>query len=268
MGYLLCDTTNRIIFRGGSPMAVRKKVFQQIASKGLKTMILERDKWVKSYIPKTVWYRDDHLLNMLDEFGTVFVKPDKGGGGVGIIRVKREKNGSVECKSLKHHKIVPIQRVIPLIKTYLNPAKRYLIQQGIPLAQINGRPFDIRLMLQRIDRDWELTGIAAKLAAPGKIVTNFCKGGKPYTARDAVAKACPVDAPKKMAELGKLAYRVAHVLSDRFRGLRELGIDAGIDKNGNIWIFEVNTRPTYGMFRKLKNLQMYYNIRRNRKLII
>lgn len=249
-------------------MAVKKRMFQQIASKGLKTRILERDKWMKSYIPKTVWFQDDHLLHMLDQFGTVFVKPDKGGGGVGIIRVKREKNGFVECKSLKHHKIVPIEQVIPLIHTYLKPDKQYLIQQGISLAQIKGRPFDLRLMLQRIDRHWELTGIAAKLAARGKIVTNFCKGGKPYTAKDAVSKVCPTDAPKKMAELKKLAYRVAHVLSDRFKGLRELGIDAGIDNNGNIWIFEVNTRPNFKMFRKLKNLQMYYRIRRNRKLIV
>jgi glutathione synthase/RimK-type ligase-like ATP-grasp enzyme len=255
-------------FRGGETMAVKKGVFQQIASKGLKTIILERDKWMKAYIPKTVWYRDERLLNMLDTFGTVFVKPDKGGGGVGIIRVRKEKNGLVECKSLKHHKLVKKERVIALIHTYLKSDKRYLIQQGISLAKINGRPFDIRLMLQRIDRDWELTGIAAKIAAPGKIVTNFCKGGKPYTAKDAVEKVCPKDAPKKMEELRKLAYRVAEVLSERFTGLRELGIDAGIDNNGNIWIFEVNTRPTYEMFRKLKNLKMYYNIRRKRKLIV
>jgi D-alanine-D-alanine ligase-like ATP-grasp enzyme len=249
-------------------MAVKKRMFQQVASKGLKTMILERDKWIKTFIPKTVWYKDERLLHMLDQFGTVFVKPDKGGGGVGIIRVQKRKNGFVECKSLKHHKIVPIKRVIPLVHTYLKHDKRYLLQQGIPLAQINRRPFDIRLMLQRIDSHWELTGIAAKIAAPGKIVTNFCKGGKPYTAKDAVTKVCPTDAPQKMTELKKLAYRVAHVLSERFKGLRELGIDAGIDKNGNIWIFEVNTRPTYGMFRKLNNLQMYYKIRKNRKLIV
>lgn len=249
-------------------MAVKKKVFQQIASKGLKTMILERDTKIKTYIPKTAWYRDDRLYQMLDTFGMVFVKPDKGGGGVGIIRVKKVTNSLVECKSLKHHKIVSKEKVSSLIHTYLKPEKRYLIQQGIELAKVNGRPFDIRLMLQRIDRKWKLTGMAAKLAAPGKIVTNFCKGGKPYTARDAVSKVCPMEASKKMEELKKLAYRVAHVLSERYSGLKELGIDAGLDKNGNIWIFEVNTRPTYEMFRKLRNLQMYNNIRRIHKLIV
>ncbi|MCH5585082.1 YheC/YheD family protein [Shimazuella sp. AN120528] len=250
-------------------MAVKKKrAFQEIASKGLKTIILEHDSWMKPYMPKTVWYREDRLLAMLDTFGTVFVKPDKGGGGVGIIRVKKVADELVECKSLKHHKIVPKDKVIALIDTYLKPNKRYLIQQGIRLATINGRPFDIRLMLQRIDHKWELTGLAAKLAAPGKIVTNFCKGGKPYTAKDAVAKVFPNNVSKKMEELKKLAYRVAHVLSNRFKGLRELGIDAGLDINGNIWVFEVNTRPTYGMFRELKNLQMYNNIRRIRKLIV
>ncbi|WP_051272040.1 YheC/YheD family protein [Shimazuella kribbensis] len=249
-------------------MVMKKRVFQQIASKRLKTIILEQDSRLKSYIPKTVWYRDDQLLSMLDKYGTVFVKPDKGGGGVGIIRVKKGKRGLVECKSLKHHKIVPMDQVHSLIDTYLKPGHRYLIQQGIPLAEINGRPFDIRLMLQRIDKDWELTGMAAKLAAPGKIVTNFCKGGKPYTAKDAVIQVCTSSASQKMIELKKMAYCVANALSERFKGLRELGIDAGMDDFGNIWIFEVNTRPTYGMFRKLKNLQMYNKIRKNHKLII
>jgi glutathione synthase/RimK-type ligase-like ATP-grasp enzyme len=249
-------------------MVTKKGVFQQIASKGLKTIILQRDKKLKTYIPKTVWYEDNQLLPMLDKYGTIFVKPDKGGGGVGIIRVKKGKGGQVECKSLQHHKIVTTDKVHSLIHTYLKPEKRYLIQQGISLAKINGRPFDIRLMLQRIDKDWELTGVAAKLAAPGKIVTNFCKGGQPYTAKDALIQVCSRNAPQKMMELSKMAYRVAHVLSSRFKGLRELGIDAGMDDDGNIWIFEVNTRPTYGMFRKLKNLQMYNKIRRNRKLIV
>jgi D-alanine-D-alanine ligase-like ATP-grasp enzyme len=114
-----------------------------------------------------------------------------------------------------------------------------------------------------------LTGVAAKIAAPGKIVTNFCKGGQPYQAGDAVCQVCGTDsAPKKIQELNQMAYRVAHVLSKRFKGLRELGIDAGMDNNGKIWIFEVNTRPTYGMFRKLKDLKMYYKIRRNRKQIV
>jgi D-alanine-D-alanine ligase-like ATP-grasp enzyme len=246
----------------------KKRAFQEIASKVLKTMTLERDAWLQQYIPHTVWYNDEQLLSMLHRYGMVFVKPDKGGGGVGIIRVKKLENGLVECKSLYHYKVIPVNRVPKLVKSYFKPNKRYLIQQGISLAMIKERPFDIRLMLQRVGQHWELTGIAAKIAAPGKIVTNFCKGGQPYAAELAVQQVCPTNTPQKLEELKTLAYRVASVMSQRFQRLRELGIDVGLDENGDIWIFEVNTRPTVGMFRKLKNLKMYYKIRRNRRLII
>jgi glutathione synthase/RimK-type ligase-like ATP-grasp enzyme len=258
-----------MFFRGGECMITKTKRFQQIASKGLKTIILKRDTQIKPYIPKTVWYREDVLYTMLKTYGTVFIKPDKGGGGVGIIRIQNLTGGLVECKSLKHHKIIPINELNKLLQSSLNPDKLYLIQQGIPLAKVKDRPFDIRLMLQRTTKEWELTGIAAKIAAPGKIVTNYCKGGQPYKASDAVRQVCGLsETRQKMKELKKLAYRVANVLSKKFKGLRELGIDAGMDNNGKIWIFEVNTRPTYGMFRKLNNLQMYYKIRKNRRMIV
>lgn len=33
------------------------------------------------------------------------------------------------------------------------------------------------------------------------------------------------------------------VLEARYPGIGQLGFDYGIDKQGKIWIFEVNTRP-------------------------
>jgi D-alanine-D-alanine ligase-like ATP-grasp enzyme len=248
-------------------MPTRK--YQQIASKGLKTKILERDSWLKQYLPHTAWYQDDILLSMLGRYNLLYVKPDKGGGGVGIVRVRKVGWNQYECKSLYRQKIVSGAQLTALVKSLLLPDKKYLIQQGISLAKINNRPFDLRLMLQRIDQNWELTGLAAKVAAPGKIVTNFCKGGRPYIARDAVRVVCGEEGTaQKMAELKNLAYKVSEVLNKHFTGLRELGIDVGMDKEGHIWIFEVNTRPKFNMFRKLKNLQMYNKIRNKHLLIV
>lgn len=243
-------------------MPIRNLWYQQIASKGLKTKILQQDSLLRNYIPHTAWYQEETLRAMLDQYHYLFIKPDKGGGGVGIIRVKKLTGEQYECKTLYRRKVVSSRELPTLIKAWTRSDKRYLIQQGIKLATLKGRPFDLRLMLQRQHTDWELTGVAAKIAAPGKIVTNFCKGGQPYAAKDAVRKVYGQWlAKEKTAELKNLAYQVAEVLNKRFSGLRELGIDAGIDNDGKIWIFEVNTRPDFSMFKKLKNLQMYNKIR-------
>ncbi len=250
-------------------MAIRKRAYQQIASKGLKTKILLRDPWIKQFIPQTVWYKEDSLWAMLNLYDLLYIKPDKGGGGAGIIRVKKLPRDQYDCKTLYRQKVVSAGDLVEIIKSWSRPDKRYLIQQGIKLAKIKNRPFDIRLMLQRQNKDWELTGVAAKIAAPGKIVTNFCKGGKPYAALAAVRGVYgDSHAKEKTIELKKIAYQVAEALSNQFGGLRELGIDAGIDEEGHIWIFEVNTRPMFNMFRKLRNLQMYNKIRSKHLQII
>jgi len=40
-----------------------------------------------------------------------------------------------------------------------------------------------------------------------------------------------------------LTRTATSLLESRFPGLTQLGYDYGIDRNGQIWILEVNTRP-------------------------
>jgi hypothetical protein len=53
------------------------------------------------------------------------------------------------------------------------------MQHRINLVRIWGRPFDVRILFQKPERKWGISGICAKVVAPGKIVTNYCKGGQP-----------------------------------------------------------------------------------------
>jgi D-alanine-D-alanine ligase-like ATP-grasp enzyme len=41
----------------------------------------------------------------------------------------------------------------------------------------------------------------------------------------------------------ELTVAATQVLESRFPGVNLLGYDYGIDRNGKIWIFEVNTKP-------------------------
>jgi hypothetical protein len=49
----------------------------------------------------------------------------------------------------------------------------YLIQQFIPFLEVNERPINLRIMVQRRENEpWAVTGILVKLAKSGYKITN------------------------------------------------------------------------------------------------
>lgn len=245
--------------------------YQQIASKLLKTRVLEKTESLRPFLPETRWYSSDTLKLMLKRYPIVYIKPDKGGGGGGILRVRKLEDDKYEVRFRACAKITTWSQLDGWLRSCFIAGKRYLIQQGINLATINGRPFDFRLLLQRPNKDWKLTGIVAKAAAPGRIVTNHCKGGKPVVAAEALLVAADGDlntVERWVKMLVWLGLGTADALHAKFTGLRELGIDVGLDKNGRFWIFEVNTRPQFQMFKKIGNRSMYRKIMQFHRKIV
>jgi hypothetical protein len=249
----------------------RKITYQQVASKSVKTAVLYKNERLRPYLPEMDWYRKDRLYGLLERHGAVFIKPDKGGGGAGAIRLTKLIDGLVKCETLYERKKLPIRQISTWIERKFRPHKKYIMQQGIELAKIEGRPFDLRINLQKPLSHWEVTGICAKVAAPGKIVTNHCKGGMPIELHTALKKITDGDLVKMKnlhKEIYYLSIEIAKTLNERFKGLKELGIDAGIDKNFKIWVFEVNTRPDFKMFRDLKDRSQYHRIKKIHRLIV
>lgn len=218
--------------------------------------------YILPYLPVTRTYHPRAMLEMLNNHKAIFIKPDKGGGGKGAIKVTFLGDQCL-CQDLFQQVIVPFNQVCNWVERRLQPKKRYLIQQAIDLAKIQDRPFDIRVLLQKPKQEWIISGICAKVAAPGKIVTNFCKGGKPTEVEQALSKANFVKKGSNndlIMELMEVSKEVAKTLNYKFTGLKELGIDAGVDRHRRIWIFEVNTRPNFEMFRLLSDKKRYRRI--------
>lgn len=245
--------------------------YQQIASKLLKTRVMEQYEPLKQYIPETKLLTEKSLHSMLNAYPVVYIKPDKGGGGAGIIRVKQTEKGLYELRFREKRFYLKAHQLWRAIYWRMTPAKKYLIQQGIDLLRIGGQPSDLRILLQKPGNRWEISGFIAKVAARGQFVTNYCKGGKPVRADKLFYHLFRGDekAVKRLLDqLSQLALMTAKALNVRFRGLRELGIDAGIDYWGRIWILEVNTRPNFQMFRKAFGGNTYRRIVKNHRLLI
>ncbi|MCR8642096.1 YheC/YheD family protein [Paenibacillus sp. N1-5-1-14] len=245
---------------------MKRNFRSHIPSKWKKTKALIKDESIAVYSPLTRLYSLPNLKQMLNQFGMLYIKPDTGSKGMNVMRIQRiKRNRHVQ---LHHDDQSFTFKSIKDADNYLKrfTSKRtYLIQQGIRMLRNQNRPFDFRVMVQKnSDHDWELSGICGRLAMPNRVVTNGSQGATIHTFRELMLphlKRRQVKVYRR--ELVDLGMAIAYQMEDNFPDVWEVGIDIGIDQQLAPWIFEVNTRPEYIPFTKLKNLSMYRRMKRN-----
>nr|WP_280521343.1 YheC/YheD family protein [Paenibacillus mangrovi] len=224
---------------------------------------------LRRYLPKTRWMTASRTLRMLKAYPSVFIKPNHGSGGGGIIRAKRLSRG-YEVRSGSSQKIVGRSRsALKAIHSYRSSRHQYLVQKGLRLAKYHGVIFDIRIYMQKPKHTWMIAGMVARVAAPHKFVTNYHKGGHAaplhrvlfslFHHDQAKAKAC-------LRKIEKLSMIIAKTLNKRYP-LRELGVDLAIDEDGHIWIIEANSRPGHMLFYQLSDHSMIRTIMKNKQRI-
>ncbi len=221
--------------------------YQVVRSKMDKTRALLTDAKLERYIPKTKLFNNSNLEAMLKEFEQVYVKPDCGRGGKRVISIRLQKNG--DCKIHYETTVTKADKIAAAAKFIEKVAAgdRFIIQQGISLLSIGQVPFDLRINVQKPYSKWEVTSMIAKKMAPGKPVTNYSQGSTLVQVDQALLRAglSRSKVNKLKSLLTELGERTASVLSQKYSGLRELGLDVGLDRNVDPWILEVNTKPKY-----------------------
>lgn len=237
-----------------------------VCSKWKKTQALLKNEAIQPYIPETAQMTKDHLGGMLDKHRMVYIKPDKGTYGNGVMRVEKRENGYVYQSGITVRTFPTYQALYEALENAAR-GRIYLAQKGIHLLKYNGRRFDIRVMVQQApDKQWETTGIIGRVAAPKKIVTNFHNGGQlkevPLLMSGYLAGE---DKRQFLNRLNGLGVAVAKQLQSSFPGIKEIGIDVAVDKQYKPWILEVNTCPDPYIFRRLRDKSVFRKVIRYAK---
>ncbi|WP_219834686.1 YheC/YheD family protein [Paenibacillus sp. R14(2021)] len=237
---------------------------QRVKSKWAKTKVLLRAEPLRERIPLTKRWNITDLAHMLDTYAMVYVKPDQGTFGLGVVRVEKRSSDlyTYQSGTLLQSFTSFEQMAASLRKRIGNRA--YLIQQGIPLLTYEGLRFDIRVMVQMNPKnEWETTGIIGRVGHPKKIVTNYHSGGVPKSFNKLMGAYLTESQTRSYgAWLAELGTDVAKQLQTEYPRLKEIGIDIAIDQSFQPWILEVNTLPDPFIFRKLEDKKMFRRIYR------
>lgn len=228
-----------------------------------------RDPEIGKLLPPTAWFNRKALEQFLRRYGSAYVKPNTKHMGMGIIKVWKTKNDY--C--LVRVKGTPLRfRTIRALYAYIGrfaQAGGYIIQKAVPLAEVSGRPYDIRVMMMRGGSGhWQCAGMLAKVAGRGSVITNVARGsGYVLTVEQALrhslgyTKEQTVRLKQQLRSYSTMICR----RSERLKYSSQIGIDIGVDRIGKISIIEVNFDfPSHALFARLKDRTMFYRVKRTR----
>lgn len=214
---------------------------------------LRKDTKLHRYLPQSYTLTGFPMLRkMCQRHPIVFLKPVRGSLGKGIIRISRDDadNWHAAYATLNGTRKITFQSLAKLYASLSGKMKsvRYLIQQGLPLIEIDGRPIDFRVLTQKNGSgSWRIASLIGRTAGVDRFVSNVASGGTMSKARAAIAKSSLSATYKNGAaeRLQRAALEIAKGIDTHIPAhFGELGIDLAIDAGGRVWLIEVNAKPS------------------------
>lgn len=214
---------------------------------------LSRNKATRVYVPQTQQYHPNiKLLPMLKKYKVLYLKPEKGKAGTGIMRIRRitQPRVSYTLSTQTNRSSQTIYfTTISKLREHLNSIiekQAYIVQQGINLLAVDNRPFDLRVLLQKNKRGrWAITGIGARLAGESSITTHVPRGGSIESPSRLLSTSFgQLKAKSTIKRSQQTAILLAKQIEKRSgHELGEMSMDLGVDKQAKIWFFEANSKP-------------------------
>ncbi|GGE17180.1 hypothetical protein GCM10011571_18590 [Marinithermofilum abyssi] len=212
-------------------------------------LYLKRSAELCDLLPETVqWGNREAFFQLLQRHSILYLKPIDGKAGHGMIRVtKQDQHFETIYQTLKQKQRFLSQtreELYRLLQTLIQ-SRKYVLQQGIPLARYLGSPFDLRLLLQKDGTGtWQITGKGIRLAGQKAISTHVPMGGSIEDAEVVLGYLFSERQAEKMEKLENTAIRIArHIEEQQGHTLGEMSMDMGIDNQEKLWFFEANAKP-------------------------
>lgn len=188
-----------------------------------------------------------HFRTFCSEHQYVYLKPVRGKAGEGIMRIEY-KNQAWQLQRLKEQRAIT-RRFVNLddvwrhVKGHVRQQK-YIIQQGIRRALYEGKPFDVRVLVQKNgEGEWGVTGVGIRRSGSQSITTHVPRGGSIHSLSSVLMALFKNESEHVEAQIHQNVLMIARALNEEIKDLAEMSMDLGLTENGELWFFEANAKP-------------------------
>lgn len=229
-----------------------------------------REPEINPHLPHTVLYcSPQDILEMFERFPQIYIKPVFGLRGRGIYRMSSENTRWIlKCRENGINHTITFEdweRAGEYIRNRFRP-RRYLIQQAIDLLEYGGGLVDFRCVAQKNQsNEWACRAIIGRAGVRDSVVSNISSGGTAFSAENILRRAIPgsEDAIGDLKfKIAALANIICNKLDEYGVNCGNLGLDIGLDRQGRLWLIEINNRdPDPRIALDIHDVQLYYSLK-------
>jgi len=209
--------------------------------------LIKDDDYKDLVIPYQTLTSEHDIYKMLELYKKIIVKPTGGNRGNGILYI--EQVGQTYIVISKDQKM---KYEIDDFNKYISKLikQKYIIQKYISSTTQSKLPFDIRIHVRRGEfGKWEIVKIYPRIGNSNSVESNLSQGGSISKITPFLKQNFQDDWEKLLTSLNKLGKEFPIYFNKKYDfEIDALGLDIGIDNNGKLWLFEVNSFPGCTMF--------------------
>lgn len=177
------------------------------------------------------------IEELLSAYKEIYIKPTEGSKGKGIVKVISKPSGEfLLMDKNSQHSFLHLMDLWEHIQSYTENSP-YIVQQAIHSDRINGKRYDLRLLVHFNGNDFQISGIGVRMAGEQDLTTHVPNGGSIY----------PYDQIKYKVDESKIRFIVNEIGKQLARetnsSIGEFSIDLGKSKDNQYYIYEVNSKP-------------------------
>jgi hypothetical protein len=227
---------------------------------------------ISPHLPFTLLYQaPQDVLEMLEKFPIIYLKPILGLQGRGIVRISRE-NQKLIFKYREHRVNYSEVCADPSqAREYLQKRFRhgqYLIQQAVDLLKYCEGIIDFRCIVQKDQSNtWVCQAIIGRSGAKDSIVSNISSGGAAFPGEQLLRKLFPISEANVAAlqnQIAAFALIVCNKLTEYGINCGSLGLDIGMDTKERLWLIEINNRdPDPSIALDIHDAHLYSTLKTN-----
>ncbi|WP_085506195.1 YheC/YheD family protein [Thalassobacillus devorans] len=205
---------------------------------------------IPTYMPQDM----SELKDIIKEHSSIVMKPEYGRGGEGIYFLRKDG----DKYHIGHNTEEEVLSESNFERFYEESikGKGYVVQKYISSRTLQGDPFDCRVHVEKNgEGKWEIARNYIRIGIAQKVISNVRQGGGVADPVPFLKANFPDQWEEIDAKLTELAMTLPYKLEEiRQQELLTLGFDVGIDKKGDLYLFEANSAPAA---RKLKAESAY-----------